>query len=207
LASNNYRVPNKKNLPVREVFYFYVIMDNPWTILGEKKVYDNKWIGITEYEVLNPNGGKGIYGKVHFKNLAIGVVVLDEEGYTYLVGQYRFPLEAYSWEIPEGGGDMDVPPVESAQRELLEETGLVASEWTHILDMHLSNSVSDERAYVFFARKLEQREPMPEETEQLVVRRVHFDEAYQMVERGEITDSMSVAGILKVKLMLLQGKL
>jgi 8-oxo-dGTP pyrophosphatase MutT (NUDIX family) len=182
-------------------------MDNPWTILGEKKVYDNKWIGITEYDVLNPNGGKGIYGKVHFKSLAIGVVVLDEEGYTYLVGQYRFPLEAYSWEIPEGGGDMDVPPVESAQRELLEETGLVASEWTHILDMHLSNSVSDERAYVFFARKLEQREPMPEETEQLVVRRVHFDEAYQMVERGEITDSMSVAGILKVKLMLLQGKL
>ena len=182
-------------------------MDNPWTILSEKKVYDNKWIGITEYDVLNPNGGKGIYGKVHFKNLAIGVVPLDEEGYTYLVGQYRFPLEAYSWEIPEGGGDMDVPPVESAQRELLEETGLVASEWTKILDMHLSNSVSDERAYVFLARRLEQREPMPEETEQLIVRRVHFEEACQMVERGEITDSMAVAGILKVKLMLLEGKL
>ena len=182
-------------------------MDNPWTILGEKKVYDNKWIGITEYDVINPNGGKGIYGKVHFKNLAIGVVPLDEEGYTYLVGQYRFPLEAYSWEIPEGGGDMEVSPVESAQRELLEETGLVASEWTHILDMHLSNSVSDERAYVFLARGLEQREAMPEETEQLVIRRVHFDEAYQMVERGEITDSMAVAGILKVKIMLLQGKL
>jgi len=182
-------------------------MDNPWTILGEKKVYDNKWIGITEYDVLNPNGGKGIYGKVHFKSLAIGVVPLDEEGYTYLVGQYRFPLEEYSWEIPEGGGDMDVPPVESAQRELLEETGLVASEWTHILDMHLSNSVSDERAYVFLARKLEQRTAIPEETEQLVVRRVHFEEAYQMVERGEITDSMAVAGILKVKVMLLEGKL
>jgi 8-oxo-dGTP pyrophosphatase MutT (NUDIX family) len=182
-------------------------MDNPWTILGEKRVYDNKWIGITEYDVLNPNGGKGIYGKVHFKNLAIGVVPLDEEGYTYLVGQYRFPLEEYSWEIPEGGGDPATSPVESAQRELLEETGLVASEWTHLLDMHLSNSVSDERAYVFLACKLEQREPMPEETEQLVVRRVHFEEAYQMVERGEITDSMSVAGILKVKLMLLEGKL
>jgi 8-oxo-dGTP pyrophosphatase MutT (NUDIX family) len=182
-------------------------MDNPWTILGEKKVYDNKWIGITEYDVLNPNGGRGIYGKIHFKNLAIGVLPLDEEGYTYLVGQYRFPLEAYSWEIPEGGGDMDVPPVVSAQRELLEETGLVASEWVHILDMHLSNSVSDERGYVFLARKLEQRTAMPEETEQLIVRRVHFEEAYQMVERGEITDSMSVAGILKVKLMLLEGKL
>jgi len=155
--------------------------------------------------VLNPNGGKGIYGKVHFKNLAIGVLPLDEEGYTYLVGQYRFTLEAYSWEIPEGGGDPGEEPVEAAQRELLEETGLVASEWTHILDMHLSNSVSDERSYVFLARKLEQREAKPEETEQLIVRRVHFEEAYQMVGRGEITDSMAVAGILKVKLMLLQG--
>ena len=182
-------------------------MDNPWTILREKKVYDNKWIGLTEYDVMNPDGGKGIYGKVHFKNLAIGVVPLDEEGYTYLVGQYRFPLEAYSWEIPEGGGDPAASPVESAQRELLEETGLVASEWTHILEMHLSNSVSDERAYVFLARGLEQREAMPEETEQLVIRRLPFEEAYQMVERGEITDSMSVAGILKVKLMLLQGLL
>jgi 8-oxo-dGTP pyrophosphatase MutT (NUDIX family) len=182
-------------------------MENPWTILGEKKVYDNKWIGVTEYDVLNPNGGKGIYGKVHFKSLAIGVVPLDEEGYTYLVGQYRFPLEAYSWEIPEGGGEMDVAPVESAQRELLEETGLVAGEWTHILDMHLSNSVSDERAYVFLARKLEQRTATPEETEQLIVRRVHFEEAYKMVGRGEITDSMAVAGILKVKLMLLEGQL
>ena len=182
-------------------------MDNPWTILGEKKVYDNKWIKVTEYDVLNPKGGKGIYGKVHFKNLAIGVLPLDEEGYTYLVGQYRFPQDSYSWEIPEGGGDLTASPVESAQRELLEETGLVADEWTHILDMHLSNSVSDERAYVFLARKLEQREAEPEETEELVVRRVHFEEAWQMVERGEITDSMSVAGILKVKLMLLQGQL
>jgi 8-oxo-dGTP pyrophosphatase MutT (NUDIX family) len=182
-------------------------MDNPWTILAERAAYDNKWIKVTEYDVLNPKGGKGIYGKVHFKNLAIGVLPLDEEGYTYLVGQYRFPQDSYSWEIPEGGGDLMASPVESAQRELLEETGLVASEWTHILDMHLSNSVSDERAYVFLARQLEQREAEPEETEELVVRRVHFEEAWQMVERGEITDSMSVAAILKVKLMLLQGQL
>jgi 8-oxo-dGTP pyrophosphatase MutT (NUDIX family) len=190
-----------------EPFINFVIMDNPWTILGEKKVYDNNWIGVTEYDVLNPNGGKGIYGKVHFKNLAIGILPLDEEGYTYLVGQYRFPIDAYSWEIPEGGGDPAATPLESAQRELLEETGLVAGEWTHILDMHLSNSVSDERGYVFLARILEQREAMPEETEQLVVRKIHFEEAWQMVERGEITDSMAVAGILKVKLMLLQGLL
>jgi len=176
--------------------------DNPWTILSERPVYDNKWIELTEYDVINPGGGKGIYGKVHFKNLAIGILPLDEELNTWLVGQYRFPLDQYSWEIPEGGGDLTVPPVASAERELLEETGLVAREWTPIIELHLSNSVSDEKAIIFLARQLEQREPEPEETEQLVVRKLPFAEAYRMVEQGIITDSMSVAAILKVKIML-----
>ena len=176
---------------------------NPWTILDSRVVYENKWIGITEFNVINPGGGKGIYGKVHFKGLAIGIVALDEALNIWLVGQYRFPLDQYSWEIPEGGGDLNVPPVESAQRELLEETGLVAREWTLIQEMHLSNSVSDEQAFVFLARGLEQHEAEPEETEQLVIRKLPFEEAYRMVEQGLITDSMSVAGILKVKLMLL----
>lgn len=175
---------------------------NPWTIVAQRPVYDNKWIGITEYDVINPSGGKGIYGKVHFKNIAIGILPLDEELNTWLVGQYRFPLDQYSWEIPEGGGDLAVPPLASAQRELLEETGLVAREWMPLIELHLSNSVSDEKAIIFLARQLEQREPEPEETEQLVVRKVPFAEAYRMVEQGIITDSMSVAAILKVKLML-----
>ena len=182
-------------------------MHNPWTVLNERAIYDNKWIGLTEYDVVNPGGGKGIYGKVRFKNLAIGILPIDEKGNTWLVGQYRFTLDAYSWEIPEGGGDPALPPVESARRELLEETGLVAAEWLPLMEMHLSNSVSDERAYIFLARGLEQREAEPEETEQLVVRKLPFEEAYRMVERGEITDSMSVASILKVKLMLVQGQL
>jgi 8-oxo-dGTP pyrophosphatase MutT (NUDIX family) len=180
---------------------------NPWTVLSERIVYDNKWIGLTEYDVVNPGGGKGIYGKVRYKNLAIGILPLDHEGNTWLVGQYRFVLDAYSWEIPEGGGDPALPPVESARRELLEETGLVAADWLLLMEMHLSNSVSDERAYMFLARGLEQREAEPEETEQLVIRKLPFEEAYRMVERGEITDSMSVASILKVKLMLVQGQL
>ena len=180
---------------------------NPWTILSQQPVYDNKWIGLTEFQVINPGGGKGIYGKVHFKNLAIGVLPLDEEGNTWLVGQYRFPLDQYSWEIPEGGGEPGVAPVESAQRELREETGLVAKEWTPILEMHLSNSVTDERAVLFLARQLEQREAMPEETEQLVVRKLPFEEVFQMVQKGQITDSMSVAAILQVKLMLMNGDL
>jgi 8-oxo-dGTP pyrophosphatase MutT (NUDIX family) len=180
---------------------------NPWTILSERSVYDNKWIGITEFDVINPGGGKGIYGKVHFKNLAIGVLPLDEELNTWLIGQYRFTLNEYSWEIPEGGGDPGLPPVESGRRELLEETGLIAEEWTLIQEMRLSNSVSDEKAYVFLARHLEQREASPEETEQLVIRKLPFEEACRMVENGIITDSMSVAAILKVKLMILTGEL
>ena len=198
-----------KNLLFREVFYIYIMNEthNPWTVLNQRTIYDNKWIGLTEYDVINPGGGKGIYGKVRYKNLAIGVLPLDHAGNTWLVGQYRFVLDAYSWEIPEGGGDPALPPVESARRELLEETGLVAAEWLPLMEMHLSNSVSDERAYMFLARGLEQREAQPEETEQLVVRKLPFEEAYRMVERGEITDSMSVASILKVKLMLVQGQL
>ncbi|MBO9202310.1 MULTISPECIES: NUDIX domain-containing protein [Niastella] len=180
---------------------------NPWKVLGEKKIYENPWIKVNEYDVINPSGGKGIYGKVFFKGIATGALVLDEELNTYLVGQYRFTIDQYSWEIPEGGGKMGVDPVESAKRELLEETGLVAEEWTKIVEMHLSNSVTDEYAVVYLARKLSQHLASPEETEQLQVKKIPFEEAYQMVERGEITDSMSVAAILKVKLMLADGRI
>lgn len=180
---------------------------NPWKVMAEKKVYENPWIKLTEFDVINPSGGKGIYGKVHFKTIAVGALALDEEFNTYLVGQYRFPLDRYSWEIPEGGGAFGVDPVDSAKRELLEETGLVASDWTQIVEMHLSNSVSDEYAVIYLARGLSQETACPEETEQLQVKKLPFEEAYQMVERGEITDSMSVAAILKVKLMLADGRL
>lgn len=97
--------------------------------------------------------------------------------------------------------------MESAKRELKEETGLVAEEWTNLADLHLSNSISDEAGSVFLARKLKQKEAMPEETEQLVVKKVPFEEAYQMVENGIITDSVAVVAILKVKILLMEGKL
>jgi 8-oxo-dGTP pyrophosphatase MutT (NUDIX family) len=180
---------------------------NPWTILSQRPVYDNKWIGVTEYDVLNPSGGKGIYGKIHFKNTAVGVLPLDEQGNTWLVGQYRFPLDAYSWEIPEGGGDPAIDPLDAARRELKEETGLVAKNWTPLMEMHLSNSVSDERAVIFLARDLQQQEAAPEDTEQLTIRKLPFEEACGMVEKGIITDSISVAAILKVKLLLLEGSI
>jgi 8-oxo-dGTP pyrophosphatase MutT (NUDIX family) len=180
---------------------------NPWQIIDERQVYDNPWINLTEYNVINPSGGKGIYGKVHFKNTAIGILALDEAFNTYLVGQYRFPLNAYSWEIPEGGGPSDQEPLLSAKRELLEETGLVATRWTKLMNFHLSNSVSDEYGVIFLAQQLTQEEPEPEETEQLVIKRLPFEEAYAMVREGQITDSMSVAAILQVKLMLLEGSI
>ena len=182
-------------------------IENPWKILAERSIYDNDWINLTEYDVINPSGGKGIYGKVHFKHLAIGIIPLDRDGNIWLVGQYRFPLSEFSWEIPEGGGRMDDSPLDSAKRELLEETGLHAQDWTRLLTMHLSNSVTDEYAIIWLARELEQGIPKPEETEKLHIRKLAFEEAYQMVEVGQITDSISVAAIQRLKLMILDGRI
>ncbi|RYD89215.1 MAG: NUDIX hydrolase, partial [Sphingobacteriales bacterium] len=136
---------------------------NPWKIVSEQAIYDNPWINVTEYQVINPSGNPGIYGKVHYKNIAIGILPLDDEMNTYLVGQYRFTLNQYSWEIPEGGGPLGIDPLESAKRELLEETGLKASEWKEIQRMHLSNSVTDELCILYVAKGLQQFEAEPED--------------------------------------------
>jgi 8-oxo-dGTP pyrophosphatase MutT (NUDIX family) len=180
---------------------------NPWITIESHKVYENNWIGLTEHQVINPSGGKGIYGEVHFKNYAIGILPLDEDLNTWLVGQYRFPLKAYSWEIPEGGGPLESDPLESAKRELEEETGLTATEWIEIQRMHLSNSVSNELAIIYIAKGLVAGEASPEETEELAIRKLPFEEAYQMVVNGQITDSMSVAALLKAKILLQEGHL
>lgn len=177
-------------------------MKNPWQITDKLPVYDNPWIKVTEYKVINPNGGKGIYGKVSFKNRAIGIVPLDEQMNTWLVGQYRFPVDKWSWEIPEGGGDIYTDPLESAKRELLEETGLKAAKWEEVQQMHLSNSVTDEYSITYLATGLSQHQARPEETEQLTVKKLPFKEALEMVMRGEITDAITVAALLKVNLML-----
>ncbi len=176
--------------------------DNPWKTLSSLEIYDNSWISLTEHQVINPNDGEGIYGEVHFKNFAIGILPLDEDYNTWIVGQYRFPIKAYSWEIIEGGGPLNVCPIESAKRELAEESGIIASRFTEIQRMHLSNSVSDELAIIYLAQDLEMGQSSPEETEELVIRKIHFNEAYQMVMEGTITDSISVAAILKVKILI-----
>ena len=180
---------------------------NPWKVNGAKEVYDNKWINVTEYDVINPSGGKGIYGKIHFKNLAIGILALDEQMNTYLVGQFRFAIDEYSWEMPEGGGPHGNDPLESAKRELLEETGLVAGQWKEMMRTHLSNSVTDELAIIYLAQGLTQETACPEETEQLLVKKIPFDEVFAMVENGKISDVMTVVAIMKAKLMMLAGNL
>ncbi len=179
---------------------------NPWTTLTARAIYDNPWIALTEYDIINPSGMKGIYGKVHFKNKAVGIVALDDARNTYLVGQYRYTLNAWSWEIPEGGSPDGGDALESAKRELKEETGLTANRWTILQRVHLSNSVSDEEGFIYLAEGLVSGKQALEETEaDLKVRKLPFEEAMQMVMEGTITDSMSVIGILRVGRMLGTG--
>jgi 8-oxo-dGTP pyrophosphatase MutT (NUDIX family) len=180
------------------------LSENPWRITSQQIIYNNPWITVTEYDVINPSGGKGIYGKVHFKNLAIGIIPQDINGDIWLVGQYRFTLGAFSWEIPEGGCLQDQDPLEGAKRELKEETGLKAASWEKLLEIHLSNSVSDEFGIIYLATDLIQEDAEPEETEELHVQKIPLHEAYQMVLNHQITDSLSVAGIQQLWIRTLE---
>ncbi len=182
-------------------------LHNPWTIIDANIVYENNWVTLTHYNVLNPAGGKGIYGKVHFKNKAIGVVAVDADQNTYLVGQYRFTIDQYSWEIPEGGGPISESALEGAKRELLEETGLKANKWIRLGDGHLSNSVTDEYAEYFLATELSQHDAEPEDTEQLMVKKLPLQEVFAMANDGRIKDSLSLLTLHKLELMLLKGEI
>lgn len=175
---------------------------NTWITKESKEVYETPWIKVTDHKIIDPGGNNGQYGVVTFKNLAVGVIPLDEQNNTWIVGQFRYPMNEYSWEIPEGGGKMGVDPLESAKRELLEETGIVAKNWELILEMDLSNSASNEKAFIYVARNLEFRESNPDENEDLQIRKIPFDELYQRVLSGEIRDSLTVAGVLRLRLLL-----
>jgi len=173
-----------------------------WKKKSKRVAYNNAWIKVEHHEVENPNGGHGIYGVVRYKNLAIGVIALDKNNNTWLVGQHRYPQNKFSWEIPEGGGPLDISPLESAKRELQEEVGIIAKNYELFLEMDLSNSVSDEKAMIYVARGLTYVDVSPDETEALEVVKKPFTEVYKMVMNGEITDAMSVAGILKLAVLL-----
>ncbi|WKK81218.2 NUDIX hydrolase [Marivirga arenosa] len=180
---------------------------NPWKLVKSTLKYDNPWIKVEEHDVINPSGKEGIYGKVHFKNIAVGVIPIDENDNTYLVGQYRYPLDQYSWEIPEGGCPENEDVLEAAKRELKEETGLSAKDWNEFMKIHTSNSVSDERGVVYLAKGLTQGEVQFEETEDIKVKKLPLSEAFEMVLDGEITDSISMASLLKLKCLIDQKEL
>ncbi len=168
-----------------------------WNRLSRKTAYENPWIEVYHDEVENPNGGKGIYGVIHFKNLAIGILPVDEKGWTWLVGQQRYPLDYYSWEIPEGGGKIGIDPLESAQRELAEEVQLKANNWREMLRSETSNSATDERAILYLATDLQSVKGLElDETEKFVVRHLPLTEAVSMMDKGEITDSLSVMALM-----------
>jgi len=183
------------------------VNQNPWTILDQETAYQNNWIEVIHHNVLNPSGGKGIYGKVHFKNKAIGVIAVDAALNTYLVGQYRFTINQFCWEIPEGGCPLEEDSLEAAKRELLEETGLKANKWQKIGEAFLSNSVSDEFAEYFLATDLSQHEAEPEETEQIFQKKVPLSQLFEMVNNGEITDALTIIAVQKLELLLLKKQI
>lgn len=168
-----------------------------WKKLFSQVKYDNPWMTVFEDRVINPGGGQNDYGHVRFKNRAVAIIPIDDDGNTWLVGQDRYTLGLYSWELPMGGAPKDEDPLAAAKRELQEETGLDASHWTELMFLHVSNSITDEEARIYVATGLTEGDTEFEETEDLEVRKLPFTEALRMALNGEITDALTVVALLR----------
>lgn len=171
-----------------------------WTRRSRAVAYENAWITVWHDDVARPDGSPGIYGVVHFANLAVGAVVLDDDDRVLLVGQHRYTLDTYSWEIPEGGVPAGESAVDGARRELREETGVEADRWREIARLHLSNSISDEAGILFAAHATSHGVASPEPSEDLAIRWLPFDEALAMTMDGRITDALTIIGLQRAAL-------
>jgi 8-oxo-dGTP pyrophosphatase MutT (NUDIX family) len=172
----------------------------PWVRRSRTLVYENAWIEVFHDEVTRPDGEPGVYGVVRPRTTAVAVVAVDDRDRLALVGQHRYTIDEYSWEVPEGGVPRDEDPLDGARRELEEEAGVVASGWRELVRVHLQDSVTDERAVVYEATGLTPTPPRPEGTEDITIRWVGFEDALTMVEDGRITDALSQIAILKLAL-------
>lgn len=180
----------------------------PWTVLARRTAYTNPWMEVAEYDVLRPDGSPGLYGVMSPRGYAIGILPVFSDGTTLLVGQHRFTLDAHSWELPEGGGAKDTDPIDSAKRELEEETGYRAARWAPLLQIDLSNSLTDERAFAFLAWDLEPgRQALEASEADLETRRLPFDEALEMAMSEQIRDAFTVAMLAKADYMRRTGRL
>lgn len=180
---------------------------DPWVVKGVARPFENNWFRIDAHDVIHPGGAPGTYGVIRIRRVAVGVLPIDDDGFVHLVGQWRFPLGRYSWEMPEGGAEPGEDALACARRELAEETGLAAASLEKILEMDLSNSLTDERAVIFLARDLTQGPAAPEPTEVLRRRRAPFLDVLARVVDGRIRDSMSVAAVLAAHHMAVTGRL
>ncbi|MEZ5972697.1 MAG: NUDIX hydrolase [Hyphomonadaceae bacterium] len=180
---------------------------NPWIVKSANCAFENDWFRVDEHDVIRPDGKRGYYGVIRVRRLAVGVLPIDDEGCVHLVGQWRFPLGRYSWEMPEGGAEPGEEARACAARELAEETGLRARVWTQVLEMDLSNSLTDEMAVIFIATGLSTGEADPDPTEVLKRRKAHFREVLNRVGDGRIRDSLTVAAVLRAHHMAVTGQL
>lgn len=180
---------------------------DPWIVKGVSRPFENEWFWIDTYAVIHPGGSDGTYSVIRPRRLAVGVLPIEPSGDVHLIGQWRFPLGRYSWEMPEGGADPGEDPLDCARRELEEETGLSAGRYDHILEMDMSNSLTDERAVVFLATDLRPGKAQPEATEVLKPRRAHFSDVLARVTDGRIRDSLTVAAVLRAHHMAVTGAL
>lgn len=179
----------------------------PWIVNASRRPYDNPWIGVSEHDVTDPGGNPGLYGVCHMKSFAVGVVAIDGEGFTWLVGQHRFPRDYYSWELPEGAGNKSVPPLDSAKRELKEETGVTAAGWREFMQTDFSNAVTDEIGFGYLAWEVTVGEPQPDPDEKIEIRRLPFSHALEMAMTAEIRDAFSQIMLMKVDILGRRGEL